>query len=486
MAETDLGQMSGPLTGNKRTAYFFQPEICNYYFGAGHPMKPIRLKLTHSLLVGYGLLPTLDVYRSHLASHEELAAFHTDDYTSFLNRINPTNAEELAEQCSTFQVGNFTDCPAFEGVWGYCQMLAGGSIDGAVRLNAGDADVAINWSGGMHHAKKNEASGFCYVNDIVLGILELLKVHQRVLYIDIDIHHGDGVEEAFYTTDRVMTCSFHKYGNFFPGTGDVKEQGHGPGKGYSVNFPLQEGITDEAYHSVYKPVIARIMETYRPGAVVMCCGADSLAGDRLGCFNLTLDGHAECIKYAKSFGLPTLVLGGGGYTPRNVARCWAHETGVLLGQTMDDLLPESPLREYFRPSYKLRLGVLDDLDNQNSHDYLHKNLEEVMEQLRQLPGAPSVPFQNVPPALLPGRASAGGTGAAGSAAETVDPDTRDLAAEVDAKAHAGEHYDVSAAAAATALADSGSVVKLWDGSQEAGGEDVEQLQVQAASGAGDA
>jgi hypothetical protein len=106
--------------------------------------------------------------------------------------------------------------------------------------------VAINWAGGLHHAKKFEASGFCYINDIVLGILELLKYHPRVLYLDIDIHHGDGVEEAFYTTDRVMTVSFHKYGDyFFPGTGDVKDVGVKGGKYYSVNVPLKDGINDE-------------------------------------------------------------------------------------------------------------------------------------------------------------------------------------------------------------------------------------------------
>ena len=93
-----------------------------------------------------------------------------------------------------------------------------------MRLNEGSSDVVINWAGGLHHAKKSEASGFCYVNDCVLGILELLKQHQRVLYIDIDVHHGDGVEEAFYTTNRVMTTSFHKFGEFFPGTGDVKDK----------------------------------------------------------------------------------------------------------------------------------------------------------------------------------------------------------------------------------------------------------------------
>jgi histone deacetylase 1/2 len=98
------------------------------------------------------------------------------------------------------------------------------SSGGAVRLNEKSSDVVINWAGGLHHAKKSEASGFCYVNDCVLAILELLKQHQRVLYIDIDIHHGDGVEEAFYTTNRVMTASFHKFGEYFPGTGDVNDK----------------------------------------------------------------------------------------------------------------------------------------------------------------------------------------------------------------------------------------------------------------------
>lgn len=114
------------------------------------------------------------------------------------------------------------DCPVFDGLYEFCQLSAGGSVAAAVKLNKQASDICINWGGGLHHAKKSEASGFCYVNDIVLGILELLKYHQRVLYIDIDVHHGDGVEEAFYTTDRVMTVSFHKYGEYFPGTGDLR------------------------------------------------------------------------------------------------------------------------------------------------------------------------------------------------------------------------------------------------------------------------
>jgi len=126
----------------------------------------------------------------------------------------------------------------------------------AQRIASGAADIAINWAGGLHHAKKREASGFCYVNDIVLGILELLRTYPRVLYIDIDCHHGDGVEEAFYTTDRVMTCSFHKFGEYFPGTGTQEDRGRGKGRNYTVNIPLKDGITDEAFKAVFEPVSA--------------------------------------------------------------------------------------------------------------------------------------------------------------------------------------------------------------------------------------
>jgi histone deacetylase 1/2 len=175
--------------------------------------------------------------------------------------------------------------------------------------------------------------------------LELLRFHQRVLYIDIDVHHGDGVEEAFYTTDRVMTVSFHRFGEFFPGTGELRDIGVGRGKHYSVNFPLRDGINDESYKGIFEPVIEKVMEHYRPGAVVLQCGADSLSGDKIGGFNLSMRGHANCVKFVKAFNVPTLVLGGGGYTMKNVARTWAFETGVLLDQPMDSTLPYN---EYYQ------------------------------------------------------------------------------------------------------------------------------------------
>jgi histone deacetylase 1/2 len=152
-----------------------------------------------------------------------------------------------------------------------------------------------------------------------------------------------------------MTVSFHKYGEYFPGTGELRDIGVGSGKNYAVNFPLRDGIDDVTYKSIFEPVIKAVMDYYQPEAVVLQCGGDSLSGDRLGCFNLSMKGHANCVKYVKSFNLPTLVLGGGGYTMRNVARTWAYETGVLVGQELDRTLPYN---EYYEVSLLFILTVL--------------------------------------------------------------------------------------------------------------------------------
>ncbi|CAG2112269.1 unnamed protein product, partial [Medioppia subpectinata] len=276
-----------------------------------------------------------------------------------------------------------------------CQLSTGGSVAGAVKLNKQAAEIAVNWAGGLHHAKKSEASGFCYVNDIVLAILELLKYHQRVLYIDIDIHHGDGVEEAFYTTDRVMTVSFHKYGEYFPGTGDLRDIGAGKGKYYAVNFPLRDGIDDDAYESIFQPLISKVMEMYQPSAVVLQCGADSLSGDRLGCFNLTLKGHGKCVEFVKKFNTPLLLVGGGGYTIRNVARCWTHETAVALNSDIANELPYNDYFEYFGPDFKLHISP-SNMTNQNTAEYLEKIKTRLFENLRMLPHAPGVQMQPIP------------------------------------------------------------------------------------------
>ncbi|XP_077294491.1 histone deacetylase 1 isoform X2 [Arctopsyche grandis] len=377
----------------KRVCYYYDSDIGNYYYGQGHPMKPHRIRMTHNLLLNYGLYRKMEIYRPHKATADEMTKFHSDDYIRFLRSIRPDNMTEYNKQMQRFNVGE--DCPVFDGLYEFCQLSAGGSVAAAVKLNKLASEICINWGGGLHHAKKSEASGFCYVNDIVLGILELLKYHQRVLYIDIDVHHGDGVEEAFYTTDRVMTVSFHKYGEYFPGTGDLRDIGAGKGKYYAVNIPLRDGMDDESYESIFVPIISKVMETFQPSAVVLQCGADSLTGDRLGCFNLTVKGHGKCVELVKKFGLPFLLVGGGGYTIRNVSRCWTYETSVALGCEIANELPYNDYFEYFGPDFKLHISP-SNMTNQNTLEYLEKIKTRLFENLRMLPHAPGVQVQVIP------------------------------------------------------------------------------------------
>jgi histone deacetylase 1/2 len=289
------------------------------------------------------------------------------------------------EICEKFHVDR--DCPVFDGLFEFCQISAGGTICAAQQLNNNRADIAINWAGGLHHAKKYEASGFCYVADCVLGILELLERHPRVMYIDIDIHHGDGVEEAFYTTNRVLTVSFHKYGDFFPGTGSLRDIGIGAGRGYAVNVPLNDGIDDATFVPLFRTLVTELVQWYRPGAILCASGADSLTGDRLGCFNLTIKGHAECIRILKEFHLPLVLTGGGGYTVRNVARCWTYETAVVLGEEIADDLPYNEYLVYYGPDYKLHLRP-SNMENRNTVKGLQKILETHRMNMREFEAAP--------------------------------------------------------------------------------------------------
>ncbi|CAG8570877.1 3337_t:CDS:10 [Dentiscutata erythropus] len=382
-----MAALANSTKTNRRVSYFYDEDVGNYTYGQGHPMKPHRMRMVHDLVVNYNLFKKMEVLTPKRATFRQMTRFHTDEYIHFLERVTPVNVEELSQQQTRFNVGE--DCPIFEGLFEFCSISAGGSIDAANKLTSGESDIAINWSGGLHHAKRFEASGFCYVNDIVLAILELLRFYQRVLYIDIDIHHGDGVEEAFYTTDRVLTCSFHKFGQFFPGTGDVSDIGIGTGKYYAVNFPLKDGMDDWNYQNVFRPVVQHIIEWYRPGAIVLQCGADSLAGDRLGCFNLSMKGHAACVDFVKDFNIPLLVVGGGGYTIRNVARAWTYETGLLLGDQLSEDLPYNNFLEYYGPNYKLDVPA-NNMENMNTPAYLADMKAKVFENLRNIPFAPSV------------------------------------------------------------------------------------------------
>eukprot|EP00825_Cyclidium_porcatum_P024013 TRINITY_DN26573_c0_g1_i1.p1 TRINITY_DN26573_c0_g1~~TRINITY_DN26573_c0_g1_i1.p1 ORF type:complete len:444 (+),score=63.19 TRINITY_DN26573_c0_g1_i1:191-1522(+) len=372
----------------KNVAYYYDSKIGSFSYGNGHPMKPLRVTMTHDLIKAYGLSNDLALYDYEYVSQYMLQQnesiftnFHSDEYIDILKVVTPSNKKQYEDQLYKYNFGE--DCPIMERLYDFCLTYTSGSISAASLIRDKKVQYGINWSGGLHHAKQNEASGFCYTNDCVLAILELLKTYQRVCYIDIDIHHGDGVEEAFYTTDRVLTCSFHKFKDYFPGTGSIDDVGKEKGLYHSVNFPLNEGMDDQSYENIFRPVVKQIFDIYKPEAILMQCGTDSLSGDRLGCFNLSVNGHGNCVQYVKSFGVPILLVGGGGYTLRNTPRCWTNETSIICNKTISNQLPEHNYLHYFGPEYKLNVPV-SNMDNLNSKQYLEQMKVKIMENIKKV------------------------------------------------------------------------------------------------------
>lgn len=390
-------------------SYHYNPEVEQHHFGRSHPMKPWRLQLTKQLILSYGLNKAMDSYQSMPATKREMCEFHDEGYVDFLKKVTPENKDLYKASMESYAFGD--DCPVFDGLYEYCELYTGATVSAARNLTSGQSDIAINWSGGLHHAKKSNASGFCYVNDIVLAICELCRHYSRILYIDIDVHHGDGVEQAFFSSNRVMTLSFHKFdkATFFPGTGSFSEQGPessiNPGAHHGLNVPLKDGIDDDQYTSLFKDVVSDCVNHFQPSAIVLQCGADSLGGDRLGKFNLNIRAHGECVAHVKRYKLPLLILGGGGYTPRNVARLWCHETSLLVGAKLGDHLPvHIPYRQAFEGVENGNGGLYPELhnietkrhDNQHDNEYLAKCRRIIREHLRYLEGAPSVQMERQP------------------------------------------------------------------------------------------
>lgn len=340
-----------------------------------------RAAVVHSLIEAYDLLRNVTVYKCIPATEEELCNFHSSDYISYLKDINkmytPDDDVEL-------EYGLGYDCPPLDGIYDYCSAIAGSTLTAARALVRNEVEIAINWCGGWHHGQRYEAEGFCYVNDVILGILELRTYYDHILYIDLDVHHGNGVETCFEFTKRVFTLSVHQYEpGFYPGTGKTCDIGFGLGSHHCLNVPFREGIKDGNYCQVFQRVLNEISKAYSMDAVVVQCGADGLSGDPLGGFNLTEKAYGYCLKQIIKLKKPTLVLGGGGYNNANSARCWTYLTSVLIGV---ELSPDIPEHEYFSlygPSFELGItpGNRKDL---NDKEYLEKMLADISENLKAL------------------------------------------------------------------------------------------------------
>jgi acetoin utilization protein AcuC len=323
--------------------YLYAPELADYDYGSSHPLKMRRLRLTHDLTEACGLLGR-GVRRvvPRAASVDELAAGHDRAY---LAALEACESGALPPAGPRHGLG-YGDNPVFPGLWSVARLVAGASIEAADRVAAGETRVAMSIAGGLHHAMRDRASGFCYVNDPVLAIRRLLdRGLARVAYVDIDVHHGDGVEAAFWEDDRVLTISLHQDGRtLFPGTGFATDIGEARGRGYAVNVPLLPGADDEVVVSAFEAVVPRFLDAFQPDAVVAQLGVDSFADDPLARLDLSTNGFEAMVRRIAALAPRLVALGGGGYQVANVARGWTLAWAIVSGQEAPDVVPE-PMRE---------------------------------------------------------------------------------------------------------------------------------------------
>jgi acetoin utilization protein AcuC len=225
-------------------------------------------------------------------------------------------------------------------------LVTGATLQAVDSVARGEREAAFNIAGGLHHAMRSRASGFCYINDPVIGILKLLRMGKRVAYIDIDAHHGDGVQAAFYQTNQVLTISLHESGySLFPGTGFEYEIGEGDGEGYSVNLPFPPYTDDEVYLWAFEEVVPPLIHRFQPDIVVSQLGVDSFYDDPLTNLHLTLHGYEKVIRRIKELAPRWVALGGGGYDVSNVARAWTLAWAVMNDFELSDQLPETYLKK---------------------------------------------------------------------------------------------------------------------------------------------
>ena len=322
-----------------RAAFVYDDRMSRHELRSDHPMRPVRLRYTHELLQGYGAFDHENAIAvtPRLATEDELLWLHTPEYIAAVQRLS---VGEGAHEAHRFNFGPHGDNPHYLGMYEAAALSSGATLLAAELVAGGAVDCAFNISGGLHHAAAGQASGFCVFNDPALAIHYFLRRGMRVAYVDVDAHHGDGVQEAFFGDDRVMTISVHESGRYlFPGTGFVGELGEGQGRGYSVNLPLFPYTGDDVYLDAFRQVVPPLIWAFGPDVLVAQMGIDSYHSDPLTHLQLTTEGFVEVVKEFAALGLPWLALGGGGYDLMAVARAWTLAYGVMLDVEWPDALP---------------------------------------------------------------------------------------------------------------------------------------------------
>ncbi len=319
-------------------ALIYSHRFGEFSFGQEHPFKIVRYWLAYELMDELGLLacPGVRLVECPMAPESMLARFHCPDYLATLKEFS---ADEAPRANFKYGLGDVEN-PVFPGVYEWSLLGCGGTVEAARLVVEEGVRVAFNLAGGYHHAHAARASGFSYLNDAVVAIQDLVDRGCRVAYVDIDAHHGDGVQEAFYSSDRVLTISLHESGeDFFPHTGFPCELGVGDGYGFSVNVPFARHSDDLIFEQALRGVVLPLVESFSPDVLVTQMGVDTLRTDPLSRLEMTTGSIELAARSFLGLGVPWVCLGGGGYCKVNVARSWALIWALLVGVAVPDALP---------------------------------------------------------------------------------------------------------------------------------------------------
>ncbi|MFF2655249.1 acetoin utilization protein AcuC [Streptomyces sp. NPDC058045] len=321
-----------------RAQLMWDEAVTGYNFGAEHPMDPVRLELTRRLITDLGVDRGLDVATAKPAGESTLRLVHRDDY---VQAVKEASADPAAARLE-YGLGT-PDDPAFPGMHEASSVIAGQSVGAAEAVWQGEVLHAVNFAGGLHHAMPGAASGFCVYNDAALAVARLLELGaERVAYVDTDVHHGDGVQAAFWDDPRVLTISLHEHPRtLFPGTGWAEETGGEAAEGFAVNVALPAGTGDAGWLRAFHGVVPELLAAFRPQVLVTQHGADTHFEDPLAHLAVSLDAQRAvqwaCHDLAHSCAEGRWVaLGGGGYAVVDVVpRSWTHLTAIAAGAPVE-------------------------------------------------------------------------------------------------------------------------------------------------------
>lgn len=328
----------------------YSPSFYDYKFHEEHPFNPLRILLWFELLEAMGVISGEDLTPPQSITDEELLLVHSVDYLDAVKKIS--QGIEIADPLQ-YNLGT-EDNPFFPNMHQASSYLVGGTLKAAKLLMEGKAKHTLNMAGGLHHAMANKASGFCIYNDIAVAIGWLRKHYNlKIMYIDVDAHHGDGVQWIFYDDPDVMKVSIHETGRYlFPGTGNVRERGEGEGFGYTVNMPLEPFTEDDSYIEILETILPSLAKSFQPDLIISQHGCDTHEYDPLTHLSITTRGFAAAANLIHDLAHRYcdgrwLVVGGGGYEHWGVVpRCWAILWGIISSRELPKNLPESWRRKW--------------------------------------------------------------------------------------------------------------------------------------------